>query len=171
MQVFSNEIRFSSKEELNVRWSDNTTIAKGLWKDIKDEVKANGGHFTKLFYAMSDNLELVCIRIKGNGLLSWGEVVGKSQKKQQSEWISVTGYAEKAFGESINTFPTFNFGGGLTPSEDQVANDLFAELKEYGLIKSSARAESTTATTSSTVSIPESQLQLDPSNDDDDLPF
>ena len=48
--IYSNEVKFISKETLTVKPFKGNEIAKGLYKDIKKKIVAAGGHYTKSIY-------------------------------------------------------------------------------------------------------------------------
>ena len=48
--IYSNEVKFISKEILTVKPFKGNEIAKGLYKDIKDKVQSAGGHYVKSIY-------------------------------------------------------------------------------------------------------------------------
>lgn len=78
-RIFSNAVK-NLNEELSVR-AKNTVIAKGLYADIKEKIKAAGGNFTVNLYAMAkinDELVPVCIQLDKGCLREWSEFVEKN---------------------------------------------------------------------------------------------
>lgn len=72
-RVFSNRVKSTVKEELNVRCG-NTVVAKGMYNDIKEKVKAFGGKFcTEVFALMKidDEFQPVQIDFSGASLGCW----------------------------------------------------------------------------------------------------
>lgn len=54
--VYSNEVLNLKEQVMTVKCGDEI-IAEGLWRDIKDEVKANGGNFCTAVYALVETNE------------------------------------------------------------------------------------------------------------------
>lgn len=72
--IYANEVKYAA-DILNVRTFRGTTIAKGTWKEIKDQVESKGGKYTKSVYAAmitNTGLELVNIKFHGSAL-NWIE--------------------------------------------------------------------------------------------------
>lgn len=170
--IYSNQVKYTTKEELNVRYQDGTEMAKGLWKDIKDLVKQNGGHYTKIIYGMDIDGVIICLRIRGEALLSWGHIVGKNEKRQFDEWILNDAFESKVYDEKPYSVPAFKFGGSVSVEDFKKSDDAHDLLVAYFSGKQSATP---TQTTSSPHSMPTSEPPADlfvpPSQDDDDLPF
>lgn len=73
-RIFSNAVK-SLNEELNVR-AKNKTLAKGLWKDIKETVNQVGGNFTVNLYTLAklgdaEEFEPACLQLDKSCLKSW----------------------------------------------------------------------------------------------------
>lgn len=72
--IYANEIKYAV-ETLNVRTFKGTDVAKGMWKEIKEQVEGKGGKYTKSVYAgmiTDKGLELVNIKFHGSAL-NWIE--------------------------------------------------------------------------------------------------
>jgi len=78
--IYSNEVKNSVKQVLNVRTFKGTDIVKGIYKDIKGHIIAAGGKFAKSIYAVmitpgenkeDRNYELVNVTFKGSSLGPW----------------------------------------------------------------------------------------------------
>jgi len=172
--LYSNEVRYTTKEELIVRRQDNTEVARGFWKDIKDVVKNYGGHYTKIVYAMDIDNVVICLRIRGESLLSWGHVVGKYERRQNDEWILNDSFEEKEYTQSDGkvqpySVPSFKFGGSLSTDEMNQVNESYDLLYQYFEGRSNNTSQSQTTVPSQ--SGPPADLFVPPAQDDDDLPF
>ncbi|MBO9613392.1 MAG: hypothetical protein J7619_11885 [Dyadobacter sp.] len=178
-QILSNEVRSVSKETLNVRLKDGNVLSSGFWSQIKEEVNAFGGHYTKIIYAMDADGNMICLRIRGKGLQAWGDTVGKNQRRQRDEWISVIEYGEDFYDEKPFSWPLFEFGGSLSKEMSQRGDELYEELDAYykeieNRAYQPAAAPSHAPTASTTVTMPApAQTATLPfaAEDDDDLPF
>lgn len=79
--IHSNEIVFTPSDELVVKAFKGGELVRGLYRDIKDKVKAEGGRYEKSVYALMDG-ELVRFGFVGAALSSWiGTEVGFTQPK------------------------------------------------------------------------------------------
>jgi hypothetical protein len=86
--LYSNEVKDLQKEVLNVKM-DKQTIAVGLYKDIKDKVKAEGGKYTKSCYiAYYEGKELCIGNIKMSGSsLSGGKYKQGKEEIEMGAWM------------------------------------------------------------------------------------
>jgi hypothetical protein len=186
-RIFSNEVkeRDLGWAEFNVR-TKNYPIAKGTWKNIKDLVKKYGGSYYKVIHAVSAEGEIICIRIKGNGLLSWGNSVGtrKNEERLFDEYVAAIGFEEGDFEGRTYTYPTFAFSGPLTPSQSKKADNLHETLTKYYEFLEKEKLENQRSSPSTQPvaanvqqSAPQRSLPTPPpielfvSEGDDDLPF
>jgi len=169
--IYANQVKFTTKEELNVRRRDGSEVAKGLWKDIKDVVKQNGGHYTKTIYGMDIDGVIICIRIRGEALLSWGQIVGKNEKRQFDEWVLNDEYETKDYNGEPYSVPCFKFGGSVSVEDFKKSDDAHDQLVAY-FSGNQSSAPTNAPASSSPHSMPAASTNtMLPENDDDDLPF
>ncbi|WP_296683170.1 hypothetical protein [Flavobacterium sp.] len=156
--IYSNEVKFISKQVMTVKPFKGNEIAKGLYADIKEKVKNAGGHYVKSIYIMLEDGTLANIQLKGSSVQQWGEFTNKSLSRLPEEWVVVDKAIEGKKGSVRYTTPGFKFGGSLSDSEANQADLVFDELETYlkaYLIKEESPVE---------------VADLDPT-DDDDLDF
>ena len=174
-QILSNEVRSVGNEQLKVRLKDGTVLAQGFWNQIKPVVNQFGGSFTKIIFAMDEHGSLICLRLRGKGLLSWGETVGKNQKRQKDEWIVNDGYKEDTYNNEPYSFPTFTFGGSLSEHMNERAEEQYEALKYYfDQLQIAPAAEPVApAAKQSQVSMPKEPdtIPFAATDESDDLPF
>ena len=87
--IYSNEVKYISKEPMTVKPFKGNEIAKGLYKDIKDKVVSAGGHYTKSIYIMLEDGLLANIQLKGSAVQKWGEFTQKQRTRLADEWVVV----------------------------------------------------------------------------------
>jgi hypothetical protein len=98
--IYSNEVKFTNSEKLNVRCGKNT-IEVGLYNDIKDAVKAKGGKYSRSCYiAFKDDngsLEIGNILMTGSSL-SGGDhkPEGSKDKIKLDGWMDFMNANKKA---------------------------------------------------------------------------
>lgn len=142
--IFSNEVKFISKEIMTVKPFKGNEIAKGLYKDIKEKIVAAGGHYTKSIYIMLEDGSLANIQLKGSAVQQWGEFTQKTRSRLADEWVEVKTAKEGKKGAVKFNVPEFQFSKSLSESEAEQADEAFnileAYLKAY-LVKSEPVAE------------------------------
>ena len=96
-QIISNEVKTVSDQELNVVCyhknnkgeATKTTIAKGLYSQIKDAVVSAGAKYHKSIYIMLEDGTLANIQLKGASVKEWGDFFNRSKKRLADEWIVI----------------------------------------------------------------------------------
>lgn len=128
--VWSNEVKRVGEQPFNVR-TKNGLVASGLWKDIKDEVKADGANFHAVIYLAAkgrEGLETQALLLKGAALNAWVEFTKKNNLKTNKVVLSDWSDAKKG---SVNyKVPVFS----AVPLEDgelEEAKERAKELKAY----------------------------------------
>lgn len=129
--IFSNEVKFISKEVMTVKPFKGNEIAKGLYKDIKEKIQAAGGHYVKSIYIMLEDGSLANIQLKGSSVQKWGEFTQKTRSRLPDEWIVVEGVIDGKKGAVKYTTPDFRFLQSLSDSEADLADEAFNTLEAY----------------------------------------
>jgi len=133
--IYSNEVKFIGKEELEVKAFKGGTIAKGYYKDIKNKIQDAGGHYCKVLYVMLEAGEFVSIVLKGSAVKEWGDFTQKSRAKLSDEWVYIGGAKDMKKGAVKYSVPTFEFKGSLTDDESSQADDVYETFKLYKTVK------------------------------------
>jgi hypothetical protein len=145
--IYSNEVKFISKETLTVKPFKGNEIAKGFYKDIKEKIVAAGGHYTKSIYIMLEDGLLANIQLKGSAVQKWGDFTQKTRNKLPDEWVQVAKAIEGKKGAVKFWTPEFSFLQSLSESEMDLADEAFNTLETYlksYLIKSDVIIEDVT---------------------------
>ena len=158
--IYSNEVKFISKEPMTVKPFKGNEIAKGIYKDIKDKIVAAGGHYVKSIYIMLEDGSLANIQLKGAAVQKWGEFTAKTRSRLTDEWIIVKDTLEGKKGAVKFYTPNFTFNSSLSEADATQADECFNTLESY-LKAYLVKAE------------PESITVVDPEivDPDDDLDF
>ena len=133
---FSNEIRNTKSQELDVRYyKDGTShpVAKGLWNDIKGEIGGKGAKFCNVVYATllnstSDDIpggSLVKLPLIGAAGSAWIDLNIKD-----GESFEVSGFEDKQKGRAKYRQPVFE-KIQITKDEDAIACEQDKALQEY----------------------------------------
>ena len=129
--IYSNEVKYISKEPMTVKPFKGNEIAKGLYKDIKDKVVSAGGHYTKSIYIMLEDGLLANIQLKGSAVQKWGEFTNKTRNRLADEWVVVAKALEGKKGAVKFFTPEFGFEKSLTKNEGLLADNCFNILETY----------------------------------------
>lgn len=127
---WSNEVKAVGKEQLNVRTKNGLKVS-GLWKDIKDELKADGANFNAVIYLAAkgrDALELQALLLKGAALNAWVEFTKKTNLKTHK--VVLSDWADAKKGSVKYKVPVFT-AVALEDAELEEAKTLALELREY----------------------------------------
>lgn len=129
--IYSNEVKFISKEVMTVKPFKGNEIAKGYYKDIKDKVVAAGGHYTKSIYVMLEDGSLANISLKGSGVQKWGDFTQKTRNRLADEWVTVAKAEDGKKGAVKFSTPSFSFANSISEEEANMADEAFNILESY----------------------------------------
>lgn len=129
--IFSNEVKFISKEIMTVKPFKGNEIAKGLYKDIKDKIVSAGGHYTKSIYIMLEDGTLANLQLKGSSVQAWGEFTQKTRSRLTDEWVVVKSAKDGKKGAVKFSIPEFSFDKSLSDTESVEADECFDILEAY----------------------------------------
>lgn len=127
---WSNEVKRVGEQPFNVR-TKNGLKASGLWKDIKDELKADKAVFYAVIYLAAkgrDGLETQALLLKGKSLFTWSEFTKKTNLKTHK--VVLTGWVDDKKGSIKFKLPVFE-AVAMEDAELEEAKALATELKAY----------------------------------------
>tara|TARA_R110002020_G_scaffold134759_1_gene300940 strand:- start:241 stop:933 length:693 start_codon:yes stop_codon:yes gene_type:complete len=136
--IYSNEIKFTSKDVLNVKTFSGKEIASGLYNDIRLKIIDAGGKYHKSIYCIL-NGEIVNISIKGSvvsafSLFSSGDkkmnIQGNSNRFE-SHFIEINDFKEMKKGATKYTVPNFTIGKSYSKKDLELAKDNYSVIVEY----------------------------------------
>jgi hypothetical protein len=129
--IYSNEVKWISKDEMIVKPFKGNEIARGLYKDIKEKAKAAGGHYVKSIYIMLEDGSIANLQLKGAACQAWGDFTSKGKQRLLDEWVSVVGFDEAKKGSVKYTTPIFGYLASIGDAENDLANEAFNTLEAY----------------------------------------
>jgi hypothetical protein len=129
--IYSNEVKFISKEVMTVKPFKGNEIAKGLYKDIKEKIVSAGGHYVKSIYIMLEDGTLANLQLKGSAVQQWGEFTNKNRTRLPDEWVVVKTTKDGKKGAVKFSMPEFAFEKSLSESEMVMADEVFNTLETY----------------------------------------
>jgi hypothetical protein len=130
-QINSNEVKFISRDEMVVKPFKGNEIAKGLYKDIKEKIKAAGGHYVKSVYCMLEDGSIANLQLKGAACQSYGDFTAKTRSRLTDEWVVVDKAIDGKKGAVKYTTPGFAFDKSLSESEADLADEAYNVLEAY----------------------------------------
>jgi len=132
--IYSNEVKSTKTEELEVKYFKGGTIDKGLYENIKYKVKSLSGKYTKsLYIAMKIDgvLQIGNIKLSGAGNGAWIDFCSNTDQKQRmSKAICIAETKVETKGENTYQVPVFQLKE-TTPETDAQAIELDKQLQAY----------------------------------------
>lgn len=128
--IYSNEIRSTKNQELNVRSFKGGEVVKGLYQDIKLRIQAAGGHYCASIYALL-NGEVVNISLKGSALMGWSDFSKENRKSFLGSTIEVAKTLEGKKGAVKFYTPVFTIGKPISLSDNERAEEEYDNIKAY----------------------------------------
>jgi len=131
--IYSNEVKDIRQELLVVKSFKGGVLAEGLYKDIKDRVNAQGGHYVANLYIafkLDGALKIGSLRFKGAALSAWMEFVKANRSEVYKNAIQITGFTEGKKGSVVFRVPTFKLLA-LSSASNDAAVALDRELQDW----------------------------------------
>jgi hypothetical protein len=156
---------FSQKPDKN----NNTALGNGIWKEIKEQVKGQGGHFTRVLYAYEFGVGIVKVNLTGTAMEAFGDFVkGLKNKEEQYDCFIEVKSTTKKDEEDDYSIPVFTIGKKLTEKQEKDVDLAYTQMKEYFASKSESAPESAVGNEYDTDDVLEGTVTI---TDGDDLPF
>lgn len=124
--IYANEVFSIGTEELNVKSFGNKNlgkkardIAKGVYKKIKPTILSSGGHYARSIYALTSELEIINISLKGSGVQAYSEFVNDvlgGDYNFDKNWVKITGAKDHTKGRVNYSTPIFEKGSEIKDS-------------------------------------------------------
>lgn len=130
---WSNEVRSTKDDVLNVRLGKSTTVELGLYADIKDRLAKIGADYTQSVYiCMKEGNEYVIanINMKGAALSAWIEFRNKVKGAINEKAILVKSFTTGKKGAVTYKMPLFELID-VTTETNNIAIELDKQLQEY----------------------------------------
>jgi hypothetical protein len=130
--IYSNEVHRVADEILRVKTFKGGAYLAGLYKDIKDNIVALGGKYTKSIYAMLlvDEPELVNFQFKGAAFSAWLD----KKVNTDNQVVGITGTYDEKNGATtfkVPVFEGFKLDKDVNDSAVLMDTVLQAYLREY----------------------------------------
>lgn len=131
--IFSNEVRDVKQDVLVVKAFKGGTLAEGPYKQIRDRVIAQGGHFTANLYSaikIGEELAIASVQFKGAALNAWVEFSKKHRSELYKKAVRCKGFDEGKKGKITFRTPIFHLAE-VTAETDARAIECDRVLQEF----------------------------------------
>jgi hypothetical protein len=132
--IYSNEVRDVTKEPFLVKWfKGNAVIAEGMYKDIKDKVNVNKGHYSASVYiafSTADGYHIGNIQFKGAALNQWVEFQKLNKGEMGKKAVRIIEFKQGGTADAPFAYPVFSLFE-VKPETIQIAIDLDIELQKF----------------------------------------
>lgn len=137
--IYSNEVMFTSKEEINVRMFNGMEVAKGIYSDIRSKVRDAGGKYHRSVYALDEKGDIINIQMKGSVVSAYSVFMDGDKKANvkghkhliENNWIIVKEFQSLKKGATKYTVPIFEIGDAFTTEEFALANEKYKDIEAY----------------------------------------
>ena len=137
--IWSNEVN-AMDETLDVTIGGNPETS-GTWKEIKYEMKAKGGKFTPVVYALWDD-EIIRLLFAGACCGPWIEI-SKEARRSDKPGVVIAGFSDEVSGEVHFKVPIFKLNSVL-PETFEKAVKAKEELDQFFVDYARAKAAKST---------------------------
>lgn len=127
--IYSNEVKNIGTEPLEVKSFKGGTLAKGIYKDIKEIIGNVGGKYNKSIYAMREDGTVINISFKGAAVQEWGDAFNKAKSRMADEFIVVGSADDRQKGKVKYSVPVFKFEGSLSDAQSKLADAAYDKLE------------------------------------------
>ena len=130
--IYSNEVKFTSKETLKVKSFKGGDIADGLYSDIRGKVRDAGGKYHRSIYVIDESGNVINLQIKGAVVSSYSDFCKENEAtKFESNWIVINSCEDKKKGATKYSVPIFEIGDVFTNAEKQLADEKYKDIVSY----------------------------------------
>ena len=132
--IWSNEVRDTRTETMNVKAFKGGDLVSGLYSDIKDKVKGLGGRYVRSMYVAmkvdGDTLELANLQLKGAALAEWSAFYNDNRNEIYDAAVEVTGADARKKGATKFNVPIFALKK-VSEETNETAKSLDTVLQNY----------------------------------------
>ena len=130
-KIFSNEVKFISKEELKVRSYKGGEIANGIYKEIRLKVLDAGGKYYRSVYAITEDGNVVNLQLKGAVVSAYSDFMADNENQVEGAWITINKVENKKKGATKYSVPIFEIGDKFSRAEMSLADEKYKDVVEY----------------------------------------
>ena len=130
--LYSNEVRSTRNEVLNVRSFKTGEIVSGIYADIKAKVQAAGGKYNQSIY-FYHNGNIINISLQGAALQAWSEFTKDARKNRSllDNYILIESAADMKKGSVKYSIPVFKVGTTIAKEDSKASDASYDTLNAY----------------------------------------
>ena len=131
--IYSNEVKSTKNDKFVVKAFKGGVLANGLYSDIKDSVKSQGGKFTSnvyIAYKEGKSYAIGCLQFKGASLQSWSDFSKNHRGSIMTKAIEIASFDKGKKGKVEYTTPAFTLRDASAEANDK-AVEMDKALQEY----------------------------------------
>lgn len=129
--IYSNEVKYISKEELTVNAFKGGEIATGIYTDIRSKVRDNGGVYNRSVYVVLEDGTIANIALKGSGVSAYSDFMKEHSNKIEGHWMVVASAKDLKKGATKYSTPVFEIGERFTSNEMKLADECYKVISTY----------------------------------------
>jgi hypothetical protein len=142
--IYSNEVKYISKEELTVKAFKGGEIATGIYTDIRSKVRDNGGVYNRSVYVVLEDGTIANIALKGSAVSAYSDFMKENSNKIEGAWMVVASAKDMKKGATKYSTPVFEIGERFTADEMKLADESYQIIATYYEGYSSEKLEAKT---------------------------
>ena len=119
--IYSNEVKFISKEELKVKSFKGGDIAEGLYSEIRGKIRDAGGKYFRSVYVINEEGEIINLQFKGAVVSAYSDFMNEHENKVEGNWITINKAEDKKKGATKYSVPIFEVGKSFTKDENVIS--------------------------------------------------
>ena len=128
--IYSNEVKFISKEPLKVRSFKGGDIAEGLYSDIRGKIRDAGGKYYRSVYAILDG-DIVNFQFKGAVVSAWSDFLETEENKLEGAFVEIKEADNLKKGATKYSVPIFTIGSSYNKSQNALADEKYLDIVNY----------------------------------------
>jgi hypothetical protein len=129
--IYSNEVKYISKEPLTVKAFKGGEIASGLYTDIRTKVRDNGGVYFRSVYVLLKDGTIANVALKGSAVSAYSDFMNENSNKVEGQWIVIASAKDMKKGATKYSTPVFEIGEHFTSDEMSKADDAYKVIVSY----------------------------------------
>jgi hypothetical protein len=129
--IYSNEVKFISKEPLKVRAFKGGEIAEGLYSEIRSKLRDAGGKYHRSIYVIDESGNIINLQLKGAVVSAYSDFMNENENKIEGAWIEIKDATELKKGATKYSVPNFTIGKPFTKDEMALADSKYQDIVDY----------------------------------------
>lgn len=130
--LYSNEVRSTANEELNVRSFKTGTIVQGIYSEIKAKIQSAGGKYNRSVYFFH-NGDIINVSFQGAALQAWSDFTKDARKNKAllDNYITIDSAADLKKGSVKYSIPVFSIGTTISKEDAKLSDASYDSLNAY----------------------------------------